>query len=864
MLVTGNVERLRLVALLDEGVRRPLTLVSAPPGSGKTSLLADWLARGGAPGPVAWLQLSSDDGDRRRFWSNVIAAAGSVCPPLAALAVPPHGDIEGLLRSALGALGELDRPLVIVLDDLHMAGTPEIVSDLEWLLEHQPSALRMIVATRSDPPLRLERLRVAGKLAEVRAGDLAFTLAETAQLLSGLGLEPADVELLWRRTEGWTGGLRLAELSLAADPDPRGFVAGFAGDDRAVADYLTAEVVSRLTAEDRGLLLRTSVATRVNGELADALTGSNGGARKLRELARAIGFLKPVPGRGSWYRCHQLLADVMQAELRHRMPDEVQALHRIAARWHAADGSPLEAVRHAVEGEDWPIAAEVLGEHWIGFVVRGEGSAVLELARRIPPATVRASAELSLAVAGLLLELAESDEADELLVAAYENAADLPPQRARRFAITSTATTLYRARLRGDLAEAISAARALLDEPWDRAVAMEVRALAFANLGIAEFWDSDARAAGDDLQRAAGLALECGNDYIVFLAESYAAAVDARVGRLEQAWTRAHTAIQLAERRGWTAVAHAGIAYATLATVHLWRNELTDAAAATELATVAVAGSRERLLGASVAQVRARLLALEGDLVGALDVLSASAHPPALPPWLAASRGLTEAELWLMLGEPGRARELVSQGLAERASDYWLGLARLELAASDPGAALRSVAEFFADDREPALAFTRLQVWLVDAIARDAIRDERGALRSLEQALEMAEPRGYANIVLRYGPPVRSLLRRLISNGTRHRALAGDLLAALEEAAGSRQPLSSPLYEPLSEREITVLRFLPTMMSNSEIAAEMFVSVNTVKTHLRHVYRKLGVVDRRDCVARARELRLLTPGLPSR
>jgi LuxR family maltose regulon positive regulatory protein len=854
------VERRRLTELVERGTEGPLTLISAPAGWGKTALATAWRRSGATPGPIAWVTLQPGQGDRRKLWTDIVAAAAAAHPGFAALSVPPRGSIDAFRDKALAVLEDVEQPLVMVLDDFHEVSASGPMADLDWLLEHGPPSLRLVLVSRSDPAIRLQRLRTHGKIFEIRAGELAFTLPEAEELLAGLDLAAADVESLLERTAGWAAGLRLAELSLADHDDPHAFVTGFAGNDLAVSDYLITEVVSRQPPKALDFLLRTCVPERVNGDLADALTGASGGQQTLRELETRGAFVSKVDLAGEWYQYLPVFADVLRAELARRLPDEVLRLHRVAAEWHADHGKPLDAIRHAVAASDWELAADVIGEHWLVLVARGAGATLRELTERIPTDVVTDDAELALAQSGLLLEGGDLAPAEELLVRAYELSALLPEGR-RRFAVTSTATALYQARLHGDVAEAVSVARLALGEDWDTSVAVEVRALTLANLGLAEFWTSDWEAAGDHLQQAAGLALECSNDFVLFLAESYAAGVDVRAGRLGEAWSRARTALQLAERRGWTTAPHAAIAQSTLATVHLWRNDLDEAERCVEIAREILRGSDEPLLGAAVAQVEARLLFLRGEVVTALDVLRGASASEGLPTFLGVSTALIEAELWLALGEPDRARRTLAEMAESDASDIPIGIARLELASGRPVQALEAVATFLADERDAVLPFARTEAWMVAALARDAIHDEPGALRALERGLDLAEPRGYSNVILRYGAPARSLLRRHIGAGSRHRSFAGELLNVLDSSGTSSRDDVAPLLEPLSERELAVLRFLPTMMSNAEIASEMFVSVNTVKTHLKHVYRKLDVTDRRDAVRRARRLRLLNPGL---
>jgi LuxR family maltose regulon positive regulatory protein len=852
--------RTRLIDLVDQGIAGPLTLISAPAGSGKTVLLRSWMASAAEPEAIAHVGLDREHADRRTFWLDVLAELARARPELTGLAVP-SGGARASLTGLCDALEALPTPLRLVLDDAHVLGAGDVPADLDWLLEHVPGTLRLVLATRSDPAMRLQRLRVAGLMTEVRAADLAFTPSETAELLAPLNLSEHDLDQLWARTQGWAAGLRLAELSLQDHADPSGFISGFAGGDRAVSDYLVSEVLSGYPEETQLFLLRTSVVDRLNGELADVLSGTSSGHRSLHDLARSEGFVEPLDSGVGWFRYHRLFSEVLRAEMRRRRPTELGTLHGAASRWFADHGQALDAVRHAIAASDWTLAAEVMGEHWLLCVLDGSGGALRDLANRIPAAAIDADAELSLAASGLALEAGELREADDLLVRAYQLAGELPAERLRRFTVTSTAIALYRARLDGDVAEALSAARLVLRERWHRSVAIEVRAWTLANLGIAEFWAGETDEALEHLQTAAGLALEFGNQFVLFLAESYLAAVDARQGRLGDADSRARTAIQLAGRRGWADVAHVSIAHATLATVHLWRNELDAAEEAGELARTALGRSPEPLLAPVVAQVRAQIHALRGDPVTALEVLRSGGLDEGLPAWVNVTAGMIEADVWLALGEPARARRSLDRLTPLDTADAATALARLDLALGRPEAAVEALAELLEDEATTAIPVTTTEAWTIDAIARDALHDEAAALRSMERALDLAEPRGYWSPILRHGAPVRSLLRRCIGDGTAHRAFAGELLSILEDTPSPVRASAQPLLEPLSEREVTVLRFLPTMLSNNEIASEMFVSVNTVKTHLKHIYRKLDVSERRDAVRRGKELRLLSHGV---
>ena len=862
------VPRPRLHDLLRRCASGPVTLVSAPAGWGKTALLSDWAGSSFPHGRVAWLSLEAADGNRQRFWGAATAALSGARPELGSLTRPRRGGLDAFVTTLMNGLGGLDgRPLVLVLDDFHEAATPELVADIETLAERAPSTLRLVISTRVDPPLRLERLRLAGRLGEVRAADLALTADESRALCAAAGVElrDSDVELLVQRTGGWPTGVRLAAVSLEGREDPGAFIQNFAGDDRGVSEYLTSEVLSRQTPERLDFLLRTCQVERVSGALADALTGGTDGRATLVELASRHGLVNRLDTSGDWYTYQPLLREVLRVQAAQRIPDALPSLHRRAARWFADRSQPLDGIRHAVAGEAWDVAAEVVGQHWLPLLARGRASALRAWVERIPAQVVDADAELALASAGLRFEAGDDDGGDALLATAYERASSLSKARRLRFAATATTTSLYRSRSRGDVDAALAAARVALAQPWGEVVGPELRALTLTSLAMAEFVADEFASAGEHLRQAAGLAREAGNEYLLLLADVYGAAVDLREGRLTSAEERASAAAALAERRGWTETPAAAQAYLSLASIRVWEGDPLAAEAMVDSAAAAAAGSPDRLLHAWVAMTRGRVSLAVGRPMEAVEALRAIRSLLDAPPThVAVPAALWEADAWLALGEPERSRSALDGPGTEGVPDLAVSRARLELAAGDPDAALRELEDFHRAEREPFMPYATCQAVLIEAFARDALRDEQGALLALERCLDLAEPRGHGGLLLAFGASLRSLLRRAIAQGTSHRSLAAELLAELDGESASDDGPVQPLREPLSERELAVLRFLPTMLSNAEIAAEMFVSANTVKTHLKHVYRKLDVSDRRQAVRRGRELHLLSPSLHAR
>jgi LuxR family transcriptional regulator, maltose regulon positive regulatory protein len=865
---SGWVPRPRLVDLVERGLEGPLTLLAASPGAGKSALLGAWAAE--RSGPLGWLSLDPLDRDRRRFWRGVLEALarGGAPEPVASLAVPPTASVDPVVPELVNALEHLDEPLVLVLDDLHEIGDGGAIADLDRLFRHPPPALRVVAATRVDPPLRLGRMRIAGALTDIRERDLAFTEAETAALLHAAGIElaPAEVGLLWQRTEGWAAGLRLAALTLRTHPDPSRFVAAFAGDDAAMADYLLAEVLAQQPDDLVDFLLRTSIVDPVSAGLADALTGRTDSEHVLMRLEREHALVTALGDDHRWHRYHPLLRELLCSQLRYRLPAELGPLHERAARWYADAGRPAEALRHAADAGDWETVAALAGEHWVPLLVRGELSTLHTVLESLPRNRSRRDPEVALALSATLLDVGDEPAAGDLFDRAIARRDAVPAARRTRFDLGVAAIGLLRARLRGDLEEAIAHAQAMIGEETAAARAdagaREVRALALVNLGIAELWTGALDDARRDLEGARRSAEGGDHDWLLLLAIAHLAAHAALATRLERARRLAEEAIMLATRRGWGRSWPVGLAEGVLSEVALERNRRPEAEVHLARAEELLAHATDVPLRMAVRLQRARLLAAAGRPEPALETLEGAAELAGGWPVLPALRGLMSSLQALSQAALGRADAAAAAlavdgpGATATAEDG-AALARLRLLEGDSSAALAAVAPWL-DGAPAAFGATRSELWLLDALARDAAADVEGASASLERALDEAEPHGLRRPFVELGGPAAALLRRQLRRGTSHRSLVEDLLRDL----GRPQPASPPrtlLLEPLSEREAAVLRFLPTMMSNGEIAAELFVSVNTVKTHLKSIYRKLDVPDRREAVRRARDLELLAP-----
>jgi LuxR family maltose regulon positive regulatory protein len=855
-----------------------LIVLSAPAGSGKTWLLRDWAAEAAGPESVAWVSVEREDHDPTRFWVSVVEALRRTSAGSAAVwevEPTPCLDGEALARRLADDLRSLDCPLLLVIDDLHEL-CPESRGQLESFFAMAPPQLRFALATRSDLPPGLHRLRVEGEVRELRADDLRFSLNEARALFraAGVSISEATVEVLHRRTEGWAAGLRLAALSLAWHPDPDSFATEFHGSERTVADYLVAEVLSRQPEPARHLLLRTSLLERVNGPLADLLTGDSDGRRVLQDLEDAGAFVVSVDGRRSWFRYHQLLVDLLQFELHRTMADEVPGLHRLAATWFAENGDPIEATRHAQAAGDWSLAARLLSDGWFDLWLGGKAATIHELLTRFPSG-LEDEPELDAMLAADELTRGSIEAAEHHLSHASERAESCPEWRRDRLEGWITIGRLGIARRRGNLEAAVDEAEralALIDAPDapEPAIRDEQRAMALIELGSAEAAAARAEDAEGHLEQGLILAKRSDQPFLQVSALSQLGKV-AIHSSFRLASERTREAVELARRHGWSDQPVVADAYTVLGLCAVVNGRLDEAESSLEHAESTLPPDGVPATEGVLHVARALLALARGRDHDALAAIRAGERTIGLlvapervviPRVAQLQRSLRALRLQTLvrLGET-ESVELTLENMAgdERESpEMCMALAALRLAGGEPEAARLALG--------PALDQTALesgsgpvavQARLLAAIADDALRDAGAAGRALETALDIAEREAVLLPFLLH--PAPSLLERHQRHHTSHAALVADIRALLAGRALASLDQEEPPAEPLSESEIRVLRYLPTNLSAPQIAGELYLSVSTIKTHIQHVYGKLGVHSRAEAVERARALGLLAP-----
>ncbi len=889
----GVVARPRLLTRLGAAARGKLTLVSAPAGFGKTTLLASWLARAEGEGALAWLSLDAADSDPTVFWTGAVAALRGAAPGIGARAQgllstsPAPTDV--LVTALLNDLTDAPDEVCLVLDDYHLADHPEVAAGVTFLVEHLPPNAHVVLSTRADPDLPLARWRARGELVEIRAADLQFTSAETATYLSAATSARLTVEqmrTLEDRTEGWIAALQLAAISLQGRADVARFIDGFAGDDRYVVDYLVEEVLAHQPPPVREFLLRSVVLDRLTASLCDAVVGGTDAVRMLQALDRANLFLVALDDKREWYRYHQLFADVLRARLLGEHPDLVPVLHQRASHWFESHDQADPAIRHALAAGDVDRAAALIERAMPAIRRHRQEATAQSWLRALPEHTIRHSPVLGVLSAGLLLVAgdidgvrARLDDAERALGAPRVDTAGSEPDREELRTLPAT-IAIYRASLaqaRGDVAGTVQhAERALaLAGPDDHFV----RGGAAGFLGLAAWADGDVSAALETFGQAVASLHAAGNvvdelSGTVVLADLWRVA--GRPGKARELCARA---LRLAEARGQP------VARATTE-LHVALAELGIEAGDLEAARRHLASATELSRGAAVTEssfrslvVRALLARADGDIAAAfahLDQAEELFRPgffpevrpiPALRARLHISQGdLSPAADWarehaVSTHEPaGYLREfehltLVRLLLAEHRR-------RPDLASTEAAVALlhrlREAAERF------GRAGSLVEICVLTALTLDAQGRRPQALMTLADAWVLApEPESFVRLFLDEGGPMIQLLRaaeRVPATGHHARRLLAFASGELATAAhGSRPGRSTPLADPLSARELQVLRLLGSDLSGPDIARALFISHNTLRTHTKHIFTKLGVTSRRAAVIEARKRGLTSP-----
>jgi LuxR family maltose regulon positive regulatory protein len=904
------VDRPRLMELLSRGANTSLTVVSAPAGFGKTTLLGMWIDAGEGTRRTAWVALDERDRVATSFWTYVMlavdrAAAGSATAALAQLE-SGRVSVEVVLAGLLNELSVLPDDLTVVLDDYHLADGPGVRPGMTFLVEHLPPQVHLVIGSRADPGLPLARLRARGQLMEVRSADLRFTVEEAAAFLNqvhALGLADADVAALEARTEGWAAALQLAVLSLRGREDPARFIAGFAGADRFVVDYLADEVLDRQPAQVRDFLLDTSVLDRMTGPLCDAVTGGTDGRTTLAALDRQNLFVVPLDDHRRWYRYHHLFADVLQAHLLDERPDQVATLHRRASDWYDRAGDPERAVRHALAAGDVCLAADLV-ELAIPHLRRHRREAVI---RRwvddLPPDIV---ANRPVLAVGFIHAFTTSNEFDgvEERLRHVERLMHGPAEGHvvvdhSEYARLAGAIDTYRAALAlvaGDLRGTVRhAERALaLADAGD----LLTVAAASALIGIACWTNGDLEAAHRGyLAAAAGLA-RAGHTADVLGCTITLADIEVTQGKLGQAHRTLEHALTLAERDDPLLARTRGTAdmYVGLSRVAWERGDFAAAADYLDRAEAAgeAAGLPQNPYRWRAAMARLREAA--GDAAAAVGLLAeperlyVGDYAPDVQP-VAAARARVLASSGDIAGALAWAHRrgvAVDDELSYQREYEHVTLASILLAdhaaTGDPASLSQATAlldRLLAAAEAGERTGTVLEVLVLRARAQQADRHHPRALDDVERAVRLAEAEGHVGVFITGGASLVGLMDDLLVRHGRWAFLRrlvqamkslddGDTGGSTESAAGhpggpygypaggagrTGQPV---LVEPLSDRELDVLRYLCTDLDGPAIARSLSVSLSTVRTHTQHIYAKLGVNNRRAAVRRAHQLNLFS------
>ena len=882
------VSRPRLIERLTEGLTRKLIVISAPAGSGKTTLLGEWV--GNSELPAAWVSLDESDNDPTRFLTYIVAALKTIDADMGAGALsllqsPQPRPAELILTSLINEVAETARDFILVLDDFHVIELRPIHDALTFLVDSLPPQMHLVIASRADPPLPLARLRGRGEVIELRAADLRFAPDEAAAFLNqvmGLSLSAKEVAALETRTEGWIAGLQMAALSMQGRNDIASYVQSFTGSHRFILDYLVEEVLERQPELERSFLLQTSVLDRLSGPLCDAVTGQDDGKGMLETLERGNLFVVPLDDKRQWYRYHHLFADVLQARSMEEQPDQVPLWHRRASDWYEQNGLLPDAIRHAFAAEDFERAADLVELATKGMLRSKQDATLMGWIRALPEELAPGRPVLSVGYAWASLasgepEAAEShlrvaerwldaagegsdDRSGEMVVLDEEGFSSLPA--------TIAVLRSVQAQARGDVSGTLEHAR----RAYDLAPESDYywRGAGAALLGLASWASGDLQAAYRTFADGLASLEAAGNIADAISGTLILADIRKAQGRLHQALRICEKALQVAMNQGEPVLPGTADLYVGMSDLY---REWGDMDAATQhLRQGEKLGERARLPDNRYrwCVVQARINEAQGNLDSAVELLDEAerlhilgVNPNVRPIaaikiriWIAQGM-LSEAHAW------AQDRSLsVDDDLSYLLEFEHITLARVLIAQhssnreQDPiGEALDLLGRMLKAAEKEQRTGSAIELLVLEAIAYEAQGDIAAALVPLERALTLAEPEGYVRTFVDEGPPMEALLREASKHGVAPNYV-GRLQAGFAGAQGTT-PVAQSLVEPLSERELEVLRMLRSELTGPEIASELMVSLNTMRTHTKNIYSKLDVNSRRAAVRRAEELDLL-------
>ncbi len=855
-------------------------MVSASAGFGKTTLLAVWLQT--CDYPVAWLSLDERDGDTVRFLTYLVAAIQQVAPQVGgavtdALGSSQQPPLESLLTALLNDLANVPEPFVLVLDDYHLLDATPIDDALAFLLDHLPSQVHLVIATREDPQLPLTRLRVRGQLNELRAADLRFTADEAAHFLNqamGLDLSTEAVAALEARTEGWIAGLQLAALSMQGRDDPAAFVEAFTGSHRFVLDYLLDEVLRRQPEAVRQFMLQTAVLDRLSAPLCDAVREGEGSRDMLATLERDNLFLVPLDDTRQWYRYHHLFADALYNTFRHEQPDAVPTLHRRACDWYDEHDLPYEAIHHALAGENYERAADLIEYQWPLMDESYQTTVWLRWARTLPEELVRTRPMLCHGFGRSLLYDGDLDMSEAWFAASERalNAASAAVDSAqvRRLSTSLSCARAYRAMAEGDLAATRHHAQQALATVEDDDILGYVQATVF--FGLAE-WAEGNLATADETLSAFIARMQTLGRYVDAI-ELVVVIADMRIacGQLRRAHRLYQDAFRLLSDRGDPHLIGKEDLYRGVVDLYCEWNRLDDAA--DSLATAEKLGEIGVIRPDWYHRLNvtaARLKIAGGDLNGGLLLLDeAERHyirsplPPIRPVEAHRARVWIRQGMLEAAGEWARSAEVTPDTEITYLREFEVvTLARLLIAHyrvthdDDTAATALDLLERLQKAAEDGgRTGSLIEILMLQALLVHALGDTSDALPPLERALTLAAPEGYVRTFLDEGEPLAALLREVATHNITPDETER-LLLAFDTDAASASPQDGGLIDPLSDRELDVLHLLTTELSGPEIADKLTVSLNTIRTHTKNIYSKLGVGNRRAAVHRARELGII-------